>query len=74
MKMEFVVSSGSHTKEIEANDFDHAANLFLKSLLKNERNLRLGGVISVSILARESFIETDNALKNLGNPQLILHM
>lgn len=63
--MKFKVQSGKYSESIEAVDFNHAANIFLSNLVENEKDLKLGGVISVAAEITESFILTNDALKGL---------
>lgn len=69
--MKFKVQSGDHTKSVEALDFNHAANVFLTLLLEEEPEPELGLAISVTAEVTESFILTNDVLKDLDQNHIL---
>ncbi len=69
--MKFKVQSGDHVKSVEALDFNHAANLFLTSVLEENPSPELGLAISVTAEVTESFILTNDVLKNLDQNNIL---
>lgn len=63
--MKFTVQSGKSKVSLEANDFNHAAQEFLKILLREDESPSVGEVISVTCDVTESFFLTNLALQEL---------
>lgn len=64
--MLFNVQSGKHSLDVEALNFDQAAETFLKTILDTENPL-VGDIIKVSIPVNESYFFTADAIKKIDN-------
>jgi hypothetical protein len=64
--MEFDCQSGKHFKTVTAHDYEHAAKVFLLSMLAETNAPKLGEVIQVSCKVKENFFDTNDTLIDLG--------
>jgi hypothetical protein len=71
--MEFNVASGKHSKVIDANSFDQAAQTFLLSLMTDGSKPKLGEIIHVTCTTTEAYLDSNDALLALEVNHMKVH-
>jgi hypothetical protein len=70
--MKFTVKSGKYSRSVEAIDFNHAVQRFLKQLFDENESPKLGSVISVACEVTEQFVFTNEALQDMDTEKKMI--